>query len=101
MEDKSRQIIVIDNPSVAEAYANKLIAASFDGSAVVITLGTARIMPGTSAEAPKQGGQPQVHVTARIALSPAGAVELTNALGNMLTKLKELQQKAATAAKSV
>jgi hypothetical protein len=89
---------IVDNPSIAESYANKLITASFDGGAVVITLGATRFVPESSTEQPKEGTHLPVHVTARIALSPGGAVELANALGNMLKTLSELQQKAAAAA---
>jgi len=89
---------IVDNPAVAESYANKLIAASFDGGAVVITLGATRFVPDSSAEQPKEGTHLPVHVTARIALSPAGALELANALNNMLKTLSELQQKQAAAA---
>lgn len=38
-----------------------------------------------------------VHVTARLAISPGGAVELANALSNMLKTLSEIQKKAAAA----
>ena len=86
---------IIDNPSVAESYANKLIAASFDGGAVVITLGTMRFVPQQNGETPKENNPPPVHVTARLAISPAGAVELAKALNSMLKTLSEMQQKAA------
>jgi hypothetical protein len=89
-----QKLEVIDNPSVAEFYANKLVAASFDGGAVMITLGATRFMPGAK---PKEGSLPPVHVTARLAISPAGAVELANALNAMLKTLSEMQQKAAAA----
>jgi hypothetical protein len=36
MADEPVKFKIIDNPSVAEAYVNKLVAAFFDGSAVVI-----------------------------------------------------------------
>jgi hypothetical protein len=51
-------------------------------------------MPG---ESPKKGKPAPVYVTARLALSPSGAVELANALGAMLKTLKEMQEKAAAA----
>jgi hypothetical protein len=91
-----QKLEVIDNPSVAEFYANKLVAASFDGGAVIITLGATRFMPEKGAK-PKEGSLPPVHVTARLAISPAGAVELANALNAMLKTLSEMQQKAAAA----
>ncbi|HXG79712.1 MAG TPA: hypothetical protein VNJ31_10290 [Methyloceanibacter sp.] len=89
---------IVDNPAIAESYANKLIAASFDGGAVVITLGATRFIPESSIDQPKEGAHLPVHITARIALSPGGAVELAKALNNMLKTLSELQQKQATAA---
>jgi hypothetical protein len=88
---------VIDNPSVGELYANKLVAASFDGGAVVITLGATRFVPEQSAKTSKESSPPPVHVTARLAISPAGAVELANALNAMLKTLSQMQQKAAVA----
>jgi hypothetical protein len=87
------KFIVIDNPTVAETYANKLVAASYDGGAVVITLGTIRLVPEHGTDASKSGTQP-VFVTARMALSPSGAVELANALNNMLKMLRDLQKAA-------
>ena len=92
-----QKLKVIDNQSIAELYANKLVAASFDGGAVVITLGTARFVPEQDAKAPKEGTLPPVHVTARLAISPAGAVELANALNAMLKTLSQMQQKAVAA----
>jgi hypothetical protein len=93
----SQTVRVIDNPSIAETYANKLIATSFDVGAVVITLGTTRFLPEPGGQTPKGGSLPPVHVTARLAISPAGAVELTNALNSMLKTLSQIQQKAAAA----
>jgi hypothetical protein len=90
---------IIDNPSIGECYANKLVAATFDGGAVVVTLGTARFVPEQGAKSSKDGDLPPIHVTARLALSPAGAVELAGALNAMLQTLKQRQEQA-TAAKS-
>ena len=94
---ESQKLQVIDNPSIGETYANKLVAASFDGGAVVITLGTARVMPAQDATVTKERTLPPVHVTARLALSPGGALELANALNTMLKTLSEMQAKAAAA----
>jgi hypothetical protein len=88
---------IIDNPAVGEFYANRMIAATFDGGAVVITLGSARYLPGQDTKASKKHALPPVHVTARLALSPGGAMELANALNAMLKTLREMQQKAAAA----
>jgi hypothetical protein len=69
-----------------------LIAASFDGGAVVLTLGATRFVPESGADTPKEGVLPPVYVTQRLALSPAGAMEVTNALNNMLKTISEMQQ---------
>lgn len=97
MADKPQKLKIIDNPSVAESYANKLIATSFDGGAVVITLGATRFVPEHNTNTSKEGTLPPVHVTARLAISPAGAVELANALNAMLKTLSQIQQRAAVA----
>ena len=85
---EARQFEIVDNASVAESYANKLIGASFDGGAVVITLGVTRFVPEHSTGTPKQGTPPPVHVAARLALSPSGAVELANALHAFIEDLE-------------
>jgi hypothetical protein len=90
---ESAKFKIVDDPTVSEVYANKLVAAFFDGAALVITLGATRFTPGDSSESPKDGAAPPVHVTARLFISPAGAVELTNALNNMLASLRQMQQK--------
>jgi hypothetical protein len=95
MADEPQKFEIVDNPSVGESYANKLIAASFDGGAVVITLGTARFLPGISGKPPKKDSPQPIYVTARLALSPAGAVELANALAAMLKTLGQIQKKTA------
>src|SRR5438046_9304689 len=69
-------------------YGNKLVSTSFDGGAVVVTMGTARIFPERVDEMPQQGQQPVIHVTARLALSPSAAVELRNALDNILGAMR-------------
>jgi hypothetical protein len=99
MADEPLKFKIIDNQSLVETYANKLVAAFFDGGVVVITLGTARYVPESSGDAPKEG-LPPVHVTARLAVSPAGAVELANALNSMLKSTSQLQQKGAAPAKA-
>lgn len=94
MVDAPKKFKIIDNPSIGELYANKLIAASFDGGAVAITLGTARFVPEHGADAPKKDSPASVHVAARLAPSPAAAVELANALAAMLKTLGQIQKKA-------
>jgi hypothetical protein len=90
-----QRLEIIDNPWVAECYANKLVAASFDGGAVVITLGATRSVPEYLDRTPKEGSPPSLHVTARLAISPAGALELASALNAMLKTLSQFRQRAA------
>lgn len=80
---------IFDDPSVKEIYANKLVGTTFDGGTLSITMGVARVLPPIGAEVEREAS-PQVHVTARLALSPAAAVELTNNLGKMLSKLNQI-----------
>jgi hypothetical protein len=61
----------------------------------VITLGVTRFLSEGNGKNPKESSLPPVHVTARLAISPAGAVELAKALNTMLTTLSQMQQKAA------
>jgi hypothetical protein len=92
MADQTPKFKIVDNAAVTETYANKLIAASFDGGAVVLTLGATRFVPESGAETPKEGVMPPVFVTQRLALSPGGAMEVANALNNMLKTMGEMQQ---------
>ncbi|HEY8264057.1 MAG TPA: hypothetical protein VIG26_06825 [Methyloceanibacter sp.] len=92
MADQAPKFKIVDNTAIIETYANKLIAASFDGGAVVLTLGSTRFVPESGAETPKEGVMPPVYVTQRLALSPGGAMEVANALNNMLKTMGEMQQ---------
>jgi len=88
MADIQQKAKIEDDPSVLEVYSNKLVSTSFDGGAVVVTMGTARIFRGRIDEMPPRGQQPVIHVTARLALSPSAAVELRNALDNVLGAMR-------------
>jgi hypothetical protein len=96
MATERMKLTIVDDPSVRESYANKLISASFDGGAIVVTLGTARFVPEDTTQTPKEGNPPSVHVTERLAISPSGAVELVNALTNILKTVSDIQKKAAS-----
>ena len=98
MAQNKQKLRVVDNPAIVESYANKFVGASFDGSAVAVTFGTARFLPTDTSEPPKSGQHPAVTVTARIALSPDAAVELVNALRNMLNHLQAMRKAAREAA---
>lgn len=92
MTGEPRKLKIIENPFVGETYANKLVAASFDGGAVVLTLGVMRFLPEGNGDTLDKSNILPVHVTSRLALSPAGAVELANALTNMLKTLSQQQR---------
>ena len=100
MADQAPKFKIVDNAAIIETYANKLIAASFDGGAVVLTLGSTRFVPESGAETPKEGVMPPVYVTQRLALSPGGAMEVANALNNMLKTMSEMQQQQKAAGKA-
>jgi hypothetical protein len=84
MTTKQPNLRIIDDPTISETYANKLVSTSFDGHALVVTLGAMRFPIQKTHDAPKE---PIVHVSTRVALSPAAAVDLINALSQMLTVL--------------
>jgi hypothetical protein len=79
---------VVDNPDVGEIYVNKTIGASFDGGAISVLLGCSRIVPGRL-DAKLEENLPAVHVTGRLALSPAAAVELINTLNGILAAISK------------
>jgi hypothetical protein len=91
MVEELAKFAVIDNPLVTESYANKLISTSFDGGSIIITFGAVRYATGLQ----KEGTPPPVHVTARLALSPAGAVELVNVVTKLLATLSQIQKDKA------
>jgi hypothetical protein len=82
---------IVDDTSVREIYVNKLVSAAFDGACVSVTFGVARVVPLGGQEANEPSAN--VHVTTRLALSPAAAVDLTKNLGKMLNTLKEMTLK--------
>jgi len=75
---------VADDGRVDETYANRLISTSFDGGAISVTLGVVRLVP-EHTDGPAAEGEPHVHVTARLALSPSTAVDLIKSLNEVLT----------------
>jgi len=87
MPDQPKDFPISDDPCIAEIYSNKLVAASFDGGAVVVTFGVTRFVPESIAASPKKASRQPVHVTARLALSPVAAVEVVSALNKLLRML--------------
>ena len=82
MTNPNQQPRVVDDPTIREAYGDKIITTSFHGGTVIVTAGVMRMMPDRIDEPPMR--IPDVHVTARLALSPPAAVELVNAISNIL-----------------
>lgn len=92
--EKQKSFKLVDDPSVKELYVNRLVSASFDGGALTVTMGVARILPERTGSKAKSGESPDVHVTARLTLSPVAAAELTKALTNMLSSLSKAANRA-------
>jgi hypothetical protein len=90
---------VVDNAAVGELYANKVISTSFDGGALILTIGVTRIIPDRIDDVPNPANMPtpRVHVSGRIALSPAAAVEAINGLTGLLHMAQAAQAQAAQA----
>ncbi len=87
---------VIDDPTVREVYANKIVSAQFDGGTVMITLGATRITPNRIDERPDVAGvKPAVHISARLALSPPAAMELINNLNGLLAAVQAAALRAS------
>ena len=80
---------IVDDGDVREHYCNKLVSSNFDGAAVTLTLGTTRYTPEQTDDLPKAGAQPDIFVTNRIALAPAAAIELLNALNMILNAMSK------------
>lgn len=75
---------VIENCDATERYANKLVGTSFDGGAIIITLGVARFTPERIDDPPRDGEDPTVTISHRIAMSPACAIEMLTAVNQLL-----------------
>jgi hypothetical protein len=89
MADNQPKPRIIDSPEVREIYVNKTIGSSFDGATISLLLGCTRIVPDRLDLPPQQAQPPSVYVTGRIALSPAAAVELANALNGILATISK------------
>jgi hypothetical protein len=79
MTDTKQKPRVVDDPSIREVYADKLIGVSFDGSTIVATVGAVRMIPKRIDDAPT----PEccsIHIAARLAFSPRLGIELVQAI---------------------
>lgn len=92
MADEQRKPVVVDDGRVGETYANKTIGSSFDGATITVTLGTTRVVPKRLNTPLSEEDPLAVYVTARLALTPAAAIELVNTLNGMLSTLAKSQK---------
>jgi hypothetical protein len=84
---------IIDDPAVAEAYSNRLVSITFEGGAVVLTLGVTRMgLDGAQ--------QPAVKVNSRIVLTAPLALELERGLAKLRTALAQAAKRAAAESRS-
>ena len=83
-------LAVVDDAAVKELYANKLISTTFDGGTLGITMGVTRLVPAKIEREPTEPRRPKVHVTTRLTLAPAAAIELTKALTSMLNSMSKV-----------
>jgi hypothetical protein len=86
-EEQQKKLRVQDNPAVTEVYVNKFLGAVYDGGAVALTFGSIRPFAEQIGDGPIEARQAVVHVTQRLALSPAATIELINGLKQTLTTL--------------
>ncbi len=86
MADKQR-FRIVEIPGVPEQYANQFVSGGFDGSAIAITLGTARMIPDKMGDMPKEGTIPSVYVTTRLMLSVPAALEMIKQLKGMMDQI--------------
>jgi hypothetical protein len=84
MTNPNQKSRVVDDPTIREAYGDKLVSVSFNGGVLIATMGTVRMVPDRIDDPPRSGHAPDVHVTVRLALSPPAAVELVNGISSLL-----------------
>jgi hypothetical protein len=78
---------IIDDPNASDIYVNKTIGVGYDGATISLTLGCTRVLPERLGATPPQNEPVPVHVVGRLALTPAAAVELANALNGILGEI--------------
>jgi hypothetical protein len=93
--DKQPRFRVVDVPTVHEVYSNQFISAGFDGSSVTITLGTTTQMPERMGEGIKEGNQPIVYVSSRLAISAPAMLDFITSVSSMLEKIGVTPAKVA------
>ncbi len=81
------QYEIVEIPGVPEMYANQFVSGGFDGSAIAITLGSARMVPERMGDMPKEGKLPKVYVTTRLMMSVPAAMEMIKQLTGMMDRM--------------
>jgi|SRR5882672_6546261 len=74
---------IIDRPDVADVYASRIIAITYDGGPIVVTLGALRMIPARLGE-PVLPADTTIHVVQRIVLSQPAAAELVNMIQGLM-----------------
>jgi hypothetical protein len=92
----NQKVRVIDRPDVVEIYANKVVNIAFDGGAIVLTLGVQRSMPEELGDPPNVSS-PTVTTSVRLVLPPPGAVEVVNAMNNVMNLAANMTAKPQAA----
>jgi hypothetical protein len=95
MDGKQPNYMIKDDPAIIETYANKIISATFDGHAVVITFGSGRLLPERADGLPKEVAT--FCVNCRVALSPPAAHDLITTINNLMTSVQKEQAARAAA----
>ena len=94
MAEEQQKLRVQDNPAVTEVYVNKFLGAAYDGGAVALTFGSIRRVAEQMGDGPIEARPAVVHVTQRLALSPAATIELINGLKQTLTTLTQMRKQS-------
>jgi hypothetical protein len=92
--EEQQKLRVQDNPAVTEVYVNKFLGAAYDGGAVALTFGSIRRVAEQMGDGPIEARPAVVHVTQRLALSPAATIELINGLKQTLTTLTQMRKQS-------
>jgi hypothetical protein len=86
---------VIDLPDIREIYSDKMVGASFGGGSIILTLGCNRFALQQTDQPTNNEGT--IVVNNRIALSPQLAVDLVNALTQLINAANNAAQQQAQA----
>ena len=97
----NQKLRVIDDSTIRELFANKVINTFIDGGAVNVTFEVTRMVPDRieNVPVPAHPPVPSLHVCARLTITPGAAIELVNSSNGILQLLQnQAQAQAALAA---